>query len=287
MTSVIQLRETDIIDPAIGAHYAFHSSFGAISTRLHRHDFYEVFLINAGRVQHHINGAKVDLEAGALVFIRPADAHYYQQAGTADCQLLNLALPAATIHALFAYLGNDFDAHRLLEPTLPCTVWLEASDRLALCAGFEHWNSVLAYNSASSRLALRALLVGIFTRYFAQPMTGMVQTGLEWLDAACHAMHQPEHFAAGVERLQALAGCSPEHLSRTFRRYLHMTPTLYVNQLRLDYAARRLVHSDLPIADVALEVGFENLSHFYHLFQKRFHSSPLQYRRSHQKQVIP
>lgn len=287
MNTIIQLRAANVIDPAVEAHYAFLSTFSAITTRLHTHDFYELFFIRGGEVEHLVNGMTQHLEAGALVFIRPPDAHCYQQAGEHDCQLLNLAVPSRLIEELMRYLGDDFDSGRLIDSPLPKTVYLDENNRLLLWEQLSQWNTTQLSVPAQARLELRLLLVSIFTRYFAPGASEPMMTGLAWLDALCQTMRQPEHFVAGVQRMQTLASCSAEHLARTCRRYLKTTPTAFVNGLRLDYAVNHLTHTDMPIADVAFEAGFENLSHFYHLFQRRFHESPQHYRRRHRKLVIP
>ena len=41
------------------------------------------------------------------------------------------------------------------------------------------------------------------------------------------------------------------------------------------------------IVAVSLKAGFENLSHFYHLFRKRFQLSPARYRKAHRRVIIP
>jgi AraC family transcriptional regulator, dual regulator of chb operon len=36
-----------------------------------------------------------------------------------------------------------------------------------------------------------------------------------------------------------------------------------------------------------LDSGFDNLSHFYHLFKRKFNASPKEFREKHQKSIIP
>lgn len=287
MNRPVRLQESDIIDPAATAHYAFLSAFNSLSTQLHTHDFYEIFLVRSGTVRHVVNGEAQTLTAGTLVFIRPDDAHFYQRSDQQECQLLNLAFMSTTAQTLFAYLGDDFESERLLQVDLPPTAHLTEAECATLLAQVNHWTRTLAASPAQARLELRTLLAIIFTRYFPIMIPAPTATRVDWLDTLCRAMQQPEHFVGGVERMQQLAGRSPEHLARMFRQHLDMTPTTFVNGLRLDYAAKLLAHSDMAILEVALEAGFENLSHFYHLFQKRFRISPLHYRRTNRRTAIP
>ena len=57
------------------------------------------------------------------------------------------------------------------------------------------------------------------------------------------------------------------YISKFFRKY-HETTYGFINELRLNYCADSLLYSDENILDIALEAGFNNISHFYHLFKK-------------------
>lgn len=58
-----------------------------------------------------------------------------------------------------------------------------------------------------------------------------------------------------------------------------MTPTEYVNGLRLAYARHLLKYTDHSVLDISMECGFENPSHFYHLFAASVGHSPAAFRR--------
>jgi AraC-like DNA-binding protein len=65
-----------------------------------------------------------------------------------------------------------------------------------------------------------------------------------------------------------------------------LTPTDYLNQARLDYAALQLRMGQAPVTQVAYESGFGNLSHFFHLFRHRFEASPSAYRRRRRQDIV-
>lgn len=53
----------------------------------------------------------------------------------------------------------------------------------------------------------------------------------------------------------------------------------YINRLRIERAQQRLTQSELPIAAIAFEVGFEDLSTFYRVFKRICSVTPVQFRR--------
>lgn len=83
--------------------------------------------------------------------------------------------------------------------------------------------------------------------------------------------------------LQALAtrcGLSPYHYLRVFAAVLGVTPHQYVIRCRLRHAARLLVDEDRSITDIALDVGFSDLSNFVRSFGRAAGTSPRGYRRA-------
>lgn len=83
-----------------------------------------------------------------------------------------------------------------------------------------------------------------------------------------------------AEDIAAAAHVSPSHLRKLFRQAMRASPVAYLNNYRLDVAADLLEKTDMQVIQIAYQVGIESVSHFNHLFKKRFHESPSQYRES-------
>lgn len=69
-------------------------------------------------------------------------------------------------------------------------------------------------------------------------------------------------------------GCSPFYLSRTFSKEKGQTIPQFVRQLRLERAAELLRSGDHNVTEVALEVGYNSLSHFSQAFHRHFGCCP-------------
>jgi AraC-like DNA-binding protein len=74
-----------------------------------------------------------------------------------------------------------------------------------------------------------------------------------------------------LEEMAALAGCSPFHLCRAFRRVTGMSMTAYRTRLRHGAALERL---DEDLATLALDLGFSSHSHFTESFRRLFGVAP-------------
>ena len=96
-----------------------------------------------------------------------------------------------------------------------------------------------------------------------------------WLDERAHEPIDLESAARAVE-------LSPFHFLRIFSRALGVTPHQYLVRARLRRAARLLSDGERKITDVALDVGFGDLSNFVRTFHRAAGVSPRRFRRAAQ-----
>ena len=283
----MRLLAKDYIDRDIEGHYAYYPQIEYISTQAHQHDFYEIFLIVEGQTVHHINGDSIVLHSGALVFIRPDDTHYYSKSANQSCELINLAFFSHTFVALVDYIGLDIRGDALLTSPMPPTTLLTVTEQNHLVPQLLEWGHLMYRDKVRSRLALRGLLAHIISQFFITRVEDYGHNVPQWLVELCQQMQQKEHIIAGRDSLMSLANRTPEYVGRAFRQYLDLTPSQFINNLRLDYASDLLLHTNNPVIDICFNVGFGNLSHFYHLFKGRWGCSPKEFRKTNGRTLIP
>ncbi len=75
--------------------------------------------------------------------------------------------------------------------------------------------------------------------------------------------------------------CSIPQVFRYTQKFFGETPANYVNGVRLQHAEQKLIYTALPITDVALSVGFDDVSYFSKLFKKHYGYSPINYRKKY------
>ncbi|WLI04112.1 AraC family transcriptional regulator [Pseudomonas sp. FP597] len=91
------------------------------------------------------------------------------------------------------------------------------------------------------------------------------------------------HFTRRVTlgELTRIAGISVAQLERYCKRVFHLTPRQMIQKVRLEQA-HRLLHSDLPITEVALQCGYTDHSAFTRQFKASTGFTPRQYRQATQ-----
>jgi AraC-like DNA-binding protein len=92
--------------------------------------------------------------------------------------------------------------------------------------------------------------------------------------------YMAEHSAAPhkLAGLAKMARMSPYHFLRGFKAATGVTPHQWLLRTRLRKAADQLATTRLPVTDVALDVGFADLSNFTRSFRAEFGASPRQFR---------
>lgn len=276
---ILRLTETDYLDSLAGAHYARKKAWGRRITQVHRHEFFEIFLVIEGSVHHQVNGANIHLPEGTLVFVRPDDAHCYAYDERGGSQFINLAFSRRVFQSLMDYLAEEQIPEELLLAHLPPCTLLNPGEKERVQAMLERMNALISQDTPLARAEFRLLVAELLIRYLLKPDKSLASEQPEWLRKICQAMQNPDNLRLGVQRLQELAELSPAHLSRTFKRCLNCTPTEYVNELRLQAAAYLLLSTNRPVADIAFEVGYLSLSYFYKRFKRRYDLPPEKYRR--------
>lgn len=94
-----------------------------------------------------------------------------------------------------------------------------------------------------------------------------------WLD-------EHSHEAVDLDGAAAQAGLSPFHFLRMFAKVIGVTPHQYLVRLRLRHAARLLADDSRSITDIALDVGFADLSNFVRTFHRAAGVSPGNFRKA-------
>lgn len=90
------------------------------------------------------------------------------------------------------------------------------------------------------------------------------------------------HAADPIDLAQAASQVrlSPYHFLRVFRRALGVTPHQHLVRARLARAAGLLANAGMPVTEVALEAGFEDLSNFIRTFHRAAGVSPSAFRKA-------
>lgn len=81
-----------------------------------------------------------------------------------------------------------------------------------------------------------------------------------------------------IDELAARCGRSLTSFKKDFRRHFHESPHKWIIRRRLTHARMLLITTTRTIADIGVECGFSNTSHFIKLFRSEYGHTPAAYR---------
>ena len=87
------------------------------------------------------------------------------------------------------------------------------------------------------------------------------------------------HLSLSVETLAENAGISPRQFNRRFKIATGETLVKYIQLVRVEAAKKALEQNSLPFEEIAINVGYENVSFFRRVFKQVTSLSPSAYRK--------
>lgn len=138
--------------------------------------------------------------------------------------------------------------------------------------------SELRRPDGATPLAMEGLIgeiLSVATRYVASAAPANIP---DWLFEAREIARTHITERVSVQEIAARVGVHPAYLARRFRAEFGVTPGAFARNARLHWAAERLLESDHSIAEIAIQAGFSDQSHFTRAFRHYVDQTPAQYR---------
>jgi len=233
------------------------------------HDGYSVSYVRRGSFGYRTRGESFELVAGSILIGHPGDEYTctHDHAHADEC--LSFHLAAAIVEAI----GDRADVW--LTGGVPPLPELMVLGELAQAVA--EGGSDVGLDEVGMLLTARVVDVVSGAERMRCPERALgrrraVDAAL-WIDA--HA-----HETIDLEDAATEAGLSPFHFLRVFANVLGVTPHQYLVRCRLRRAASLLAGGERSITDVALDVGFGDLSNFVRTFRRAAGVSPGRFRRA-------
>lgn len=84
-----------------------------------------------------------------------------------------------------------------------------------------------------------------------------------------------------LDSIVSMSGYSKSRFCHLFKELYQISPIIYLRNLRMQYACRALIETNLPIKEVMLNSGYTNEQTFFRYFKKFTGVTPMNYRLAH------
>lgn len=250
----------------------------------HTHDYVEVIYMYSGETTHIVNGKKIRLEQGDLLFLNQSATHEVCRAGEGDIAVNLIVLPEF-FSAPLSMIGEEQTPLRkfLVDCLCGCNsgagyLYFDVSEVKPIQNLLENLLWILIQETPNKRKMSQMTMALLFLQLLGH--TDTLSTADREDAVAWQALRYVEaNYARGsFSELADLLHYDSSWLSREIKRKTGKTYTQLVQEKRLAQAAFLLRNTDRNVADIALAVGYENISYFHRIFAEAFGVSPKHYR---------
>lgn len=243
-----------------------------MSLVLHRHDYFEVELVLSGRVKHTLNGADYILKSGDFCVLTPADFHEINV--LEESRIYNVSFDTSAVSAEFAMRIFE-SADRVFTP--------QDGDFQTLCLIAE---LLCMHNTANGAQDEKysAILLEAFTNRLGRlvyPSQNLQDYGVK-SEIRKSVVYLHTHFRDNppLALLASISHLSPGYFSSLFKSITGKNVSEYLTDLRIDYAKRLLLATNLSVTDICFSCGYGSVSNFMKAFKNCTGISPLCFRKN-------
>ncbi len=126
-------------------------------------------------------------------------------------------------------------------------------------------------------------LLGVIKSSISPTSSQQLELNMHRLEAVYKYIEDNIDNPLSINKLADIAGLSKYYLTRLFKEAFGEPPLTTQRRLRFERARELLLYTDMPIANIAQEVGFSSIPSFTQTFRTLTGFSPLQYVQFYQK----
>lgn len=254
--------------------FVFEGRNGNYKVTKHWHDSVELFFVFEGEIDFYINSSFFELKKGEFIVVNPNEVHSID--ANRENFTIVLQIPPAVFHPYkeeeYIHFGNE--GSNLARQDERMTDLIKNMYTAYAEKAFGYELEVLGYY-----YELLHLLVTSYRQEDADDEKRKQKKQLYKLFQITSYMQ--EHFREDItlEGVAETFGFSPTYLSRIFRRYADINYKTYLLNVRVEYAFKELLNTDLSVNKIAENNGFPDGRSFAKAFAARFGISPDKYRK--------
>lgn len=250
----------------------------------HRHDYVEVIYMCSGQTTHIVGGKKLCLKQGELLFLSQSTTHEVYKAEATDVAVNFIVLPEFFSKPL-SLIGEETTPLRQFlvdclcgQNTGPGYLHFRVSDVPTVQNLTENLLWMLLKDTANKRNISQMTMALLFMQLLNHTETLTADSREEAAVLKVLRCIEADYTNCSLHDISAQLHYDASWLSREIKRKTGKTYTQLVQEKRLAQAAFLIRNTDRNIADIALAVGYENISYFHRIFFAAFAKSPKRYR---------
>lgn len=255
----------------------------------HRHNYIEVIYMCKGSTIHIVDGNRVVLEEGDLLFLNQNAVQEILPAGEGDIAINFIILPQF-FDTAFEMIGvddnllRDFLVGSLCRNSKTASyLYFHVAEVLPIQNLVENMVWSLLHNSLNKRSSNQitmGLLILHLLNYMDKMETGEKQFDQELVINVLNYI-EANYKDGSLSELAEIMGYDLYWMSREIKKRTGKTYKELLQTKRMNQAAYMLTNTKMPVSEIIQMVGYDNSSYFYRKFRERYGVSPKEFRKEH------
>lgn len=253
---------------------------------MHWHEEMEIINVFQGEMEISIDLTHYVIRKGEIAIIKPGELHAFRQHNKSSCKFLSLLFNTGLLDNNL----SDSTALRYITPffenniVCPSIITSETPGYEKILNIVDRSFEIYDKKQPFHELKLKAQLFDLFYQLLGQCCTtNTVANALKTstsrdIKTVIDYIHEHYDTCISISELAALLDLSEHYFMRFFKSHIGITCVEFINDYRLNAAAKMLSETHKPISEIGIEVGINNISYFNRLFKKKFNATPKEYR---------
>ena len=248
---------------------------------VHWHDEFEIIYVKSGFLTVSISGENYIGKPGDAFVVSPGNLHFMgSQTGNVD--YFTFLFPLKYISFRTDDILDDKlleplnSGHLMISPEIEDTV-KEQCEQLVEIYGAKKEES---QSKITAQIKTKIILLQFILELWKKGFIVENDTGGKNTVEKEMVSYIQQNFTGKIllKEFGEQFHLSEKYISRYFKEHFHITISQYVTYLRLEHAKQLLQDTDIPVTEVAMQSGYQNVSYFIRSFKKTYGMSPLKYR---------
>ena len=225
-----------------------------------------IHYVVSGKGSYHRGGHAYPVAAGQVFIILPQELTYYEADSDDPWEYYWVGIWGGSIDEILSQLGVNRE-HLVL--TLPAS-----ASAVTRCLS----SMVESYTARHANTFRTLGYMNLFLAEIAAAFPPASDSNNLLVDKAARYIQENYADNLSVEELCRRFNVSRSHFSRLFKARAGVSPQQFIIRTRVESAKQLLGNTNLSVTDIAFSCGFQDTTHFAHVFKTYTSLSPSGYR---------
>ena len=253
---------------------------------VHYHDYVEIVYMCSGSTTHVIDGDKIVLKNGELLFLCQSAKQEILPAKKDDIAVNFIVKPEFFDHTLKMIGEEDTPLRTFIidclknKRTKTSYLHFKVADVVPVQNLIENLIWTLIYETPNKRSIHQITMGLLFLQLIGYSERIIHNNPSEEITVKALGYIEENYKDGSLTELSKLIHYDISSISREIKNKTGKTYTELIQEKRLSQVCFLLKNTNMTIEEIASNVGYENISFFYRLFKKRYGTSPKKYKDS-------